>query len=182
MLKGNGAVAFALVVYGNRAYEDTLAELYDILSEAGFRVKGAAAAVAEHSIFHSFANGRPDHNDIEKLKKIGQKFSETLSSAGILRPEAVCGNRPYKQLSLIKMIPVTTELCTGCGLCWNLCPVGAIPQNDPSNTDKNLCISCMRCVSVCRYKARTVPEDILKNGEERLKKLCAERKEPELFT
>lgn len=182
MFEGNGASAFAVVVYGNRAYEDTMAELYDILAETGFRVREAAVSVAEHSIFHSFAHGRPDSYDVKKLENIGQSFLKRLGTEYDLSADSIPGNRPYKEISVIKMIPAATDLCNRCSKCSEACPVGAIPQNDPSNTDKTLCISCMRCVSVCRYKARTVPEDILKNGEERLKKLCAERKEPELFT
>ena len=35
-LKGNGALAVLIVVYGNRAYDDTFAELQDTLEAAGF--------------------------------------------------------------------------------------------------------------------------------------------------
>ena len=37
-------------VYGNRAYEDTLAELRDVAEQAGIRVFAAIAAFAVHSI------------------------------------------------------------------------------------------------------------------------------------
>ena len=49
-IRGNGARAVLVCVYGNRAYEDTLVELQDIAKQAGFRVTAAVAAVAEHSI------------------------------------------------------------------------------------------------------------------------------------
>ena len=45
-LRGNGARAVAVVVYGNRAYDDTLLELTDALAEAGFRPFAAVAALA----------------------------------------------------------------------------------------------------------------------------------------
>ena len=67
-MQGNGAKAIAVVVYGNRAYEDTLVELEDILKNCGFQVAGGAAVVAEHSIFREFAQGRPDAEDAEQLK------------------------------------------------------------------------------------------------------------------
>ena len=46
-LQGNGAACVLLCVYGNRAYEDTLAELQDLAERQGFRVFAAIAAVAE---------------------------------------------------------------------------------------------------------------------------------------
>ena len=55
-LKGNGARAVLLVVYGNREYEDTLLELSDVMEAAGFSPVAAVAAVAEHSIMHQFLN------------------------------------------------------------------------------------------------------------------------------
>ena len=49
-IQGNGAKAIIVCVYGNRAYEDTLIELQDIMQQAGFIVISAIAAIAEHSI------------------------------------------------------------------------------------------------------------------------------------
>ena len=57
-LKGNGARAVLVCVYGNRAYEDTLAELEDAAVQAGFRVIAAVAAIAEHSVVRRYAAGR----------------------------------------------------------------------------------------------------------------------------
>ena len=41
-----------------------------------------------------------------------------------------------------------------CGLCAASCPVGAIASGEPHKTDKNKCISCMRCVGLCSKHAR----------------------------
>jgi hypothetical protein len=48
-LKGNGAPAVIVVVYGNRAYEDALLELRDVALEAGFKPIAAGAFIGEHS-------------------------------------------------------------------------------------------------------------------------------------
>ena len=45
-LKGNDTPAIAVVVYGNREYDDALLELKTILEKNGFFVVGAAAFVA----------------------------------------------------------------------------------------------------------------------------------------
>ena len=59
-LKGSGQKAVAVVVYGNREYEDALLETEDALEANGFQVIAAAAFIAEHSIARSIAAGRPD--------------------------------------------------------------------------------------------------------------------------
>ena len=68
-IKGNGAKAVAVVVYGNRDYDDTLLELKNVLKENGFVVGAMVAAIAEHSIARNLAVGRPDKSDEEELKK-----------------------------------------------------------------------------------------------------------------
>lgn len=67
-IQGNGAKAIIVCVYGNRAYEDTLVELQDLVQQAGFSVVSAVAAIAEHSIAHRYATNRPDEKDYEQLK------------------------------------------------------------------------------------------------------------------
>ena len=84
-MRGNRAAAVLTVVYGNRHYDDTLLELKECAQQAGFRCVAAIAAVAEHSIMHQFAAGRPDVKDQEQLKcgiktrrnGQNQKFPET---------------------------------------------------------------------------------------------------------
>ena len=56
-IQGRDTPAVAVVVYGNRAYEDALLELSDALEAAGFTIVGAATVVAQHSIFPAVANG-----------------------------------------------------------------------------------------------------------------------------
>ena len=59
-LKGHGGPAAAIAVYGNRDYDDALLELTDLLEARGFRVVGAGAFIAKHSIFPTVAADRPD--------------------------------------------------------------------------------------------------------------------------
>ena len=48
-IAGNGALAIAVVVYGNRNYDDALIELKDILELNGFKVIAGGAFIGEHS-------------------------------------------------------------------------------------------------------------------------------------
>ena len=78
-MNGTGANAVLMAVYGNRAYEDTLSELKDVLVRAGFRCIAAVAAVAEHSVMRQFASGRPNQEDLETLGEFGRRIKEALA-------------------------------------------------------------------------------------------------------
>lgn len=47
-LVGNGAVAVAVVFFGNRSYDNSLAELIAILQAGGFRTVCATVCVGQH--------------------------------------------------------------------------------------------------------------------------------------
>ncbi len=74
MVRGNGARAVLVCVYGGRAFEDTLIELEDVAKRAGFRVVAAVSAIAEHSVARQFAAGRPDAQDVAQLSEFAQRI------------------------------------------------------------------------------------------------------------
>ena len=63
-LHGNSSPAIALVLYGNREYEDALIELKLILEKRGFNVIAGAAFIGEHTFSKNIATGRPDAGDL----------------------------------------------------------------------------------------------------------------------
>ena len=179
-IQGCGARAILMCVYGNRAYEDTLVELEDTAKQAGFRVIAAVAAIAEHSIAHRYAAGRPDAEDAKQLCGFAEKIREKLSSGDCTEPH-IPGNRPYKKAGGSGLVPKPTRDCNNCGLCAQKCRVQAIDPQDPKHTDKDTCISCMRCVAVCPKAARKVGAVMLAAVDVALKKVCSDRKEGELY-
>lgn len=70
-IQSNHAKCAVVAVYGNRAYDDALLEMQDVATEMGFRVVAAVSAVAEHSIAHVYAAGRPDAEDRKELAAFG---------------------------------------------------------------------------------------------------------------
>ncbi|MGI6069934.1 MAG: 4Fe-4S binding protein [Blautia sp.] len=179
-LSGGGAKAVLICVYGNRAYEDTLAELEDVLSAGGFVCLAAVAAIAEHSIARQFAAGRPDAEDERELLEFAARIQEAADT-GASVPVKVPGNRPYKEYKIVPMAPKADETCNECKKCVKACPVKAIDGEDPRQTDSGICISCMRCIAVCPQGARKLDEAMLAALGEKLEKLCTGRKKNELF-
>lgn len=177
---GNSAAAILMVVYGNRAFEDTIVELEDAAKQAGFRIAAGVAAVAEHSIARQFAAGRPDPQDQAQLTAFAARIQEKLDAGSLTEP-AIPGNRPYKKAGGSGMVPKPTKDCVSCGLCAQSCPVQAIDPADPQKVDSHACISCMRCVSVCPHNARKLNPVMLAAVNTMLKKVCSTRKENELF-
>lgn len=180
MVRGNGARAVLVCVYGNRAFEDTLVELEDVAKSAGFRVVAAVSAIAEHSIARQFAAGRPDPQDAAQLAEFAQRIRQKLLDGDTSDP-SIPGNRPYKQAGGHSMVPQVTEECVSCGACAAACPVRAIDKDDPKQVNGEACISCMRCVAVCPRGARKPNPAALSTVTQMLSKACVERRECELF-
>ena len=185
-LSGDRAPALAAVTYGNREYEDALLELCDGLENQGFCLAGAAALVAQHSIFPKAARGRPDEADKMKtsffLLQILQKFS-SCEQPEDLEKLAIPGNRPYKDVSAVRipLKPKTSSKCTRCGLCAKICPAHAIDPQDPQTTDTETCISCTACIANCPAHARKFPTLVQKVGEREFCRQNSLRKEPAFF-
>ena len=177
-LKGSGQKAVAVVVYGNREYEDALLETKDALEAGGFQVIAAAAFIAEHSIVRSIAAGRPDAEDEALCRKFA---ADVMAKADDAVSVQVPGNTPYKELKPAAFHPAASESCVKCGACTERCPVGAIPLNDPSQTNNDLCINCMRCVQICPVSSRALPDAFLTMITQMLNEKAAEYKKPVVF-
>ena len=180
-VRTDGMPCVLLCVYGNRAYEDTLAEMEDLAKGCGFAVTAAAAAVAEHSIMHQYAAGRPDVADQKKLRSFGGMIREKLAAGQLGMEAAIPGNRPYKRGGGVPLVPKAAADCVSCGLCAKRCPAGAISPENVRTADPKKCIACMRCVTECPRQARKVSELRVSAAALAIKKACSVRKECELY-
>lgn len=177
-IRGNGTMAVAVVVYGNRHYEQALEELATFLDERGFRVIGAATFIGEHSYSTThtpIALGRPDKQDMAFAEEFGTRIAQKLSNeSSPSTVDASCIDKPEQDADVMMRFKQTVmgwmkegmqmpakplvdeELCTGCATCADLCPTGAIPSSAPNTTEAEKCIKCCACVKGCPAFARTL--------------------------
>lgn len=188
-VKADRTPTVCVVVYGNRDYEDALLELKDILMKRGCIPIACAAYIGEHSFSSPetpIAEGRPDASDLNNAELFGRKIDEkllSLSSVDHISDINVPGNYPYKgdaKLWSVDFIAVSNE-CTQCGICAEVCPVGAIDPENSNLIDTERCITCCACIKNCPQNARTMKTGTVKDVAMRLNKLYKERKEPVFF-
>lgn len=180
--------AVCVVVYGNRAFDDALLELKDMLVNCGCKPIAGAAFIGEHSFSSTelpSSVGRPDANDLQLAEMFGHKIDEALKSApsvNNLNNIELLGNFPYwgiKNLWHLDFIEVNDN-CKQCGICATVCPVGAIETDNSSIIDKDKCTLCCACIKNCPQNSRSMKPGPMRDAAKRCTNFI-ERKEPEYF-
>jgi ferredoxin len=188
-IKAHNTPTVCVVVYGNRVYDDALLELKNIVMKCGCIPIACAAYIGEHSFSNSetpTAQGRPDEEDLHHAEAFGQKIREKLQSVSSISQVSdvhVPGTYPYggvTKLWTVDFIAVSDE-CSQCGICAEVCPVGAVDAENSRLIDKEKCITCCACIKNCPQSARSMKPGPVKDASVRLHTLYSQRKDPECF-
>lgn len=191
-LRGNGALAVPVVLFGNRGYDNALAELTAVLKEDGFRPLAAAAFVGQHAFSDTLAAGRPNREDLTLARRFAAEAAEKARNlsgppaavqvpgdpdAAYYVPKGVDG-QPAK---FLKAKPRTKpELCDGCGRCVTLCPMAAIDPVDAALVP-GTCIKCQACVRGCPSGAKYFDDPAFLSHVAMLEANFQKLKSPEVF-
>lgn len=191
-LHGNGALVVPVVTFGNRSYDNSLAELCKVLEANGFRIAAAGAFVCRHAFTDELAYGRPGWSDSFEMKTFAKRISDKVKRlTDTVPPIQVPGDAaaPYyvpkgtdgQPARFLKAKPQTNlSKCTNCGACVRLCPMGAIDPTDVSNVP-GTCIKCQACVRKCTKGAKYFDDPAFLSHVAMLEQNFAEPRENEMF-
>lgn len=191
-LSGNGARAVAVVLYGNRDYDDALIEFKDILDSKGFKIMAGGAFVGEHSFSTTLGAKRPDEQDMAVVTDFAVKLGNKLKAPGEKSGVVVKGNKPYQEyyrprdqnghfVNILKVSPQTNSDCLDCKLCVEVCPMGSIDADDVSKIT-GICIKCGACIKKCPAGAKYFDDEkYLWHKHELEVAFSGSRREPEIF-
>lgn len=190
---GGGALAVPVVTFGNRSFDNSLAELCACLESDGFHTIAGGAFACQHAFSDTLAAGRPDADDMAILAKLGSavvgkvgKMTEIPApiqvdgdaAAAYYVPKGLDGE-PKK---FLKATPKTDlNKCTNCGVCASLCPMGSI---DPANAAEvtGICIKCHSCVRNCPEGAKYFDDEAFLSHKAMLERDFTRRAEDKIFT
>ncbi len=189
---GNGALCVPVVTFGNRAYDNSLAELCACLEADGFHTVAAGAFAAQHAFSQTLAAGRPDAQDMAELAKFGAaivgKLVKRSDPGEAIRVPGDAAAPYYIPRGLdgepkvfLKAKPVTdTDRCIQCGVCAALCPMGSIDPADVTQVT-GICIKCHSCVKNCPMEAKFFTDEAFLSHRAMLEQTYTRRAEPEWF-
>jgi len=189
---GGGALAVPVVTFGNRSFDNSLAELAAVLEADGFHTIAGGAFACRHAFSDKLADGRPSAEDLAECELLAEKAYNKIKDLDVApEPIKVDGDAdaPYyvpkgtdgQPAKFLKAtVRTDEEICSGCGDCVELCPMGSI---DPLDVTKHIgpCIKCQACVRGCPTGAKYFDDAAFISHVAMLEMNFTDRKENTLF-
>lgn len=191
-IRADGALAVPVVTFGNRAFDNSLAELSAVLEQNGFHTVAGGAFACRHAFTDALAEGRPDPDDLAQVRELAVKAAEKIRGlTAVPAPLQAPGDAaaPYyvpkgtdgQPAKFLKAKPLTDlSRCCNCGVCARVCPMGAInPQNVAEVP--GTCIKCQACVRRCTRRAKYFDDPAFLSHVAMLEQNFSEPKENRVF-
>lgn len=170
----NGTPALAFSTFGGVSKGVGLVQITEALGRKGYRVKGAAKVLSQHSLFfrarRPLAQGHPDQGDFKVLEEWLEAAAGHLDEDDpcALDPITLRPSHPVPRLlastvmnmrmfgAVMPKYRFRQERCLDCKACRKRCPVGRLDELPPGKNGER-CLYCMECVAVCRSGAFDAP-------------------------
>jgi ferredoxin len=158
-IRGNNTLCVLFSVYGNRAFDDSLIELQQIVEKNDFITVAGLGVIGQHTFSKNVATNRPTEEDskiiTENMEIIKQKLKK-IDNINDIKKLILPGTIPTNQAKRLSLTPKINNNCINCNICIDVCPTHAITLEHFSSPDPNLCIGCLACVKHCPNHARHV--------------------------
>jgi len=159
-IHASGNKSIALVTFGNRAYDNALAELVGLMQDGGMKPVGGAAVVTRHAFSYTLGAGRPNYEDLSALDRFATQVADAISSNRIAPLQVPGETHPEKYYTPLKTNNAPAgflkakpscdvELCSRCGKCFDICPMGSISSSNGIPLFQGICIKCQACRRYC---------------------------------
>ncbi len=196
-IEGKETLAVPVVTFGNRSYDNALAQMNDLLNQQGFFTVAAAAFSCQHCFTDKLGTNRPGDRDFKEAKTFSEKAAYLVASlpedwkSQYDKPVLVAGDssapyyvplgRDHKPAKFLKAKPLTRkELCDGCGVCAKVCPMGSVDFEDVTVVS-GICIKCHACIKHCKKQAKYFEDPAFLSHVAMLEANYAKEKENEFF-
>ena len=195
-LHANGNPSIGIVTFGNRAYDNALAELAGLMKDGGMKPVGAAAVVTRHAFSDTLGAGRPDKRDLTCLDDFAVQMAGRVLAAlqgknlpDLRVPGEAHPERYYTPLKtdnapagFLKAKPsCNADLCIRCGKCLHVCPMGSIHDSGSVPMFDGICIKCQACRRICSSGAIAFTDQEYLSHVAMIERTFAEPKKSEFF-
>lgn len=184
--------SLALVTFGNRAYDNALAELVGLMQDGGLQTVGAVAMVTRHAFSDTLGAGRPNPADLTALDRFAVQVAKKIRSGKptvIHIPGEAHPDKYYTPLKtnnapagFLKAKPsCDSTRCTRCGHCLEVCPMGSIANADGMPAFDGICIKCQACRRSCPTGAIAFTDEEYLSHVAMIERTFAAPKQPEFY-